>query len=206
MEDSKIKVGDMVDVYIPVGELPYEHETRKVIGIDILEGLAHLDDNSSVGIGYCTKMEQPDSKIKALFFAQYLGQGFEYDFNDVVKKVEILGGIMPEKVVIYSIGHFQIINVERCVLLLRTTEQLTDEEKEIIAHRMQIYPEDVLDWINGDCGHDDYENLGTWLPCYDILKAFGILLPFTYLNSENKPITLSPDELITRGWAKIKTI
>lgn len=50
----KIRVGDFVDVYIPVGEPPYEHEIRKVVEIDYPEGLAYLDDDTSVGIGYCT--------------------------------------------------------------------------------------------------------------------------------------------------------
>lgn len=51
-----LKEGDFVDVYIPVGELPYEHEIRQIISINLDEGLAYLDDNSSVGIGYCTKI------------------------------------------------------------------------------------------------------------------------------------------------------
>lgn len=52
--ERTIKEGDFVDVYIPVGEPPYEHEIRKVIKIDHYEGLAYLDDETSVGVGYCT--------------------------------------------------------------------------------------------------------------------------------------------------------
>ena len=37
---------------------------------------------------------------------------------------------------------------------------------------------------------------------YQYLLRIGILLPFLYLNNENKPITLQPDEIIKLGWAK----
>ena len=55
--ENKIEIGDWVDVYIPVGDPPYEHEVRQVIKLDPYEGLAYLDDKSSVGIGYCTKVD-----------------------------------------------------------------------------------------------------------------------------------------------------
>lgn len=38
----------------------------------------------------------------------------------------------------------------------------------------------------------------------DYMRSIGILLPFTYLSEENKPVTLQPDEIISLGWAKIK--
>lgn len=130
-------------------------------------------------------------QAKELFFAQYLGQKCAVRIDDLF---------------IYTITHtFLYKDVSDRFLLLRTVNQLTDDEKAIIADRMQIYPEDVLDWINGDCGQDYFENLHTWLPCYDILKAFGILLPFTYLDETGKPVTLSVDEIIALGWAKVKS-
>jgi len=132
-------------------------------------------------------------QAKALFFAQYLFQ-----------PILTLAGRKNE---MFKLSTFDINeNKIAGTLFLRTVDQLTDGEKVIIAELMQIYPEDVIDWINGDCGHDDFENLNTWLPCYDILKAFGIILPLTYLNEENKPVTLQPDEIISLGWAKIKVI
>lgn len=51
-----LKAGDQVDVYVPVGEPPYEHEVRTVIKVDFSEGLVYLDDDTSVGLGYCTKI------------------------------------------------------------------------------------------------------------------------------------------------------
>jgi hypothetical protein len=38
----------------------------------------------------------------------------------------------------------------------------------------------------------------------DFIRSIGILLPFTYLDENKQPITLSTDELITKGWVKIK--
>lgn len=35
--------------------------------------------------------------------------------------------------------------------------------------------------------------------------SIGILLQFTYLNEQNKPIILSPEELISMGWVVVKT-
>lgn len=51
-----LQAGDQVDVYVPVGEPPYEHEVRTVIKVDFPEGLVYLDDDTSVGLGYCTKI------------------------------------------------------------------------------------------------------------------------------------------------------
>lgn len=130
------------------------------------------------------------SKVKAQFFSMYLGQQI-LKACDGCSRVEI----QPNDLKGIS---------DSTYLLLRTVEQLTDEEKQIIADRMQWYPEDVIDWINGDCGHGDYENLYTWLPCLDILRALGILLSFTYINEQGKPETLQPDEIVSIGWAKIK--
>lgn len=39
--------------------------------------------------------------------------------------------------------------------------------------------------------------------CIDYLRSIGILLPFTYLDENGKPITLQPDEIVSMGWAKI---
>lgn len=38
----------------------------------------------------------------------------------------------------------------------------------------------------------------------DYLRSIGICLPFTYLNDTNTPTTLSIDDLIGKGWVKIK--
>lgn len=38
----------------------------------------------------------------------------------------------------------------------------------------------------------------------DYLRSIGILLPFTYLGEDNKPVTLSPEDILKLNWAKIK--
>lgn len=54
-----MKAGDTVEVYVPVGEPPYPKEIIKVLRIDKSEGLAYLEDGTSVGIGYCTVVTTP---------------------------------------------------------------------------------------------------------------------------------------------------
>lgn len=53
----QIKKGDLVEVYVPMGEPPYSYEILRVINVDLEEGLAFLEDNTSVGIGYCTLIQ-----------------------------------------------------------------------------------------------------------------------------------------------------
>lgn len=45
-----------------------------------------------------------------------------------------------------------------------------------------------------------------YLAIADFMRSIGILLQFTYLDSNNKPITLQPAEILELGWAKIKKI
>jgi hypothetical protein len=90
-----------------------------------------------------------------------------------------------------------------CPLLLRSVKQLLPEHAEIIAKRMQIYPEDVLDWLEGNCGHDDFENLATWLPCYDLLRGFGYALDYTLL-VDGAVRTVSVEEQIESGIIVLK--
>jgi len=47
----------------------------------------------------------------------------------------------------------------------------------------------------------DEQNL---LIAFNYMLRIGILLPFTYLSDDNKPITLQRAEIINLGWAKIK--
>lgn len=50
----KPKEGDTVDLYIPVGEEPYEHEIRTVTKVHADDDTVTLDDCSNVGTFYCT--------------------------------------------------------------------------------------------------------------------------------------------------------
>lgn len=92
-------------------------------------------------------------------------------------------------------------------LLLRSVNQLTDEERlqvGIVAFPMLVpFTEEDNDTLRKlaltvlDRGH-----LGS--RTHQVLVRYGILVPFTYLNEENEPTTLPPDEIIALGWAKLK--
>jgi hypothetical protein len=41
--------------------------------------------------------------------------------------------------------------------------------------------------------------------CYSMLKLWGYLLPFTYIDETGKPVTLSPEEIIALKWAQYAT-
>jgi hypothetical protein len=164
----------------------------------------HLIDGKVTEIVFAdiTELQQgQEACVKQLFFAKHIG--FNIASNTFPK-----GGLGPVSEILhhgyktYSANFFSWID-QKHYLLLRSLEQLSDEEKQMIADIMQFYPEDVIDWINGDCGHDDFDNLWTWLPCFDILRSIGILLPFTFIHN-NKPVTLSVEDILKLGWAKIK--
>lgn len=90
-------------------------------------------------------------------------------------------------------------------LQLRAISDLTGEEKDVIATYMQWHPDDVIEWINGDCSHHDFEDMYTWFPLYDILRGFGIALPFTVLE-DGKPRTYSVEEQWKLNWITINNL
>lgn len=79
-----------------------------------------------------------------------------------------------------------------------------------------VHHKNVRYRLNIDCTHVNFsvydmeEDLSSQIDmkpfaCIDYLRSIGVLLPFTYLNDKNKPVTLSTDEIIKLGWAKIVT-
>ena len=139
-------------------------------------------------------------KVKALFFAQYLEQKvFKYkacDWTEVLTarhlEIGINSGIPGQ-------------------LLLRSVNQLTNEElvKCYHLHSGAIGYDYTQDWADViTCAkhwiaQDGINILLKYTCTSSYLLRIGLLLPFTYLNEENKPITLTPDEIIALGWAKI---
>jgi hypothetical protein len=61
---------------------------------------------------------------------------------------------------------------------------------------------------DGSFGHGDFDNFYyDEIIIHQTLVQLGILQQFTYIHPEtNKPVTISPAELIALGWAKIKKI
>lgn len=144
-----------------------------------------------------------DSKAKALFFAQYLNQKvYQHDdwkeFND--KSCKELDPTYLQTGSNRLNGGY---------LVLRGVDKLTDDECRIVYQLRDIEmseggSRDDFSYIKHEItlwckyGNLDYLN-------YQHLLRTGILLPFTYLDENNKPITLSPTEIIALGWAKINS-
>lgn len=159
-------------------------------------------------------------KVKALFFAQYLGQ-------KVAQHTKSTTNLELQEVSCAVLAFSEIFNTH---LLLRSIKDLTDDKALIIA---KIYDNDcewILDsstdnviifksgietiWIYKDNSETifEVEDLTGNSTAYNINNAYqyllriGILLPFTYLDEENKPITIQPDTIIEIGWAKYETL
>lgn len=168
---------------------------------------------------------------KPLFFAQYLGQPYKYknefgSFSNTVKFEYgnitghlknnvcylLLRGIdslsdeeAQEVCQIINVSYYKYIeetlrdNHNKCIMILTS-----DKAGDVYGGSVNIYYNGEIIW--------DYHNKDKWggestriYAAYQYLKSIGILLPFTYLDTNNTPITLSPAKLVNRGWCKIKT-
>lgn len=165
-----------------------------------------------------------NDKIKAQFFAQYLGQNI---YSAEGHESEEYLSVSPAALNWPIYGY----------LLLRTVDQLTDDEiinlsitggvdikaidEENPINRHTEFGTIEVNYWNQSEGEErenylfkftiDKETCEVWdnyglsrQACYQYLLRIGILIPFTYLNDENKPVTLTTDEIIALGWAKIK--
>lgn len=138
-------------------------------------------------------------KIKSIFFAQYLGQKvFSHkdwiDFND--KSPNELDPIYLQ------CGSNRLSDG---FLLLRSIEQLTDEELKICcdAYYKDGRTIDSVEYVR-KCFILAYDGGNkTPIVIFQLLLRLGILLPFTYLSEDNQPKTLTPTEIVNLGWAKI---
>jgi hypothetical protein len=119
--------------------------------------------------------------LKERFFAQYYEQKVmsDKDFPNRLEEVEpCLGG------------------VESTILLLRSIDQLTDEEYKEVAKCM--YQDDH--WLEADLGRDLLDtdkvlSLKLSGKIIDYLRSIGIALPF---------MGYSVEELVKAGWVKLK--
>lgn len=143
-------------------------------------------------------------KAKALFRAQYLNQPV-LRFDDRPNETF--------KVLAYDCT----TGSDTGYLLLRSVKQIKDEEIHNIGDINKLYSNgfkrstkniiignlysDMLISYAGKVFKPNCEHI---LETYDYLRSIGILLPFTFLDEENKPITLPEAEIIKLGWAVIK--
>lgn len=168
-----------------------------------------------------------EQQAKALFFAQYLGQKVYtctdwQSFSD--KRPNVVDSTYLQQ------GSNRL---NQGYLLLRSVNQLTDEEAIILVNlvyasgamtknctikRSDNYWEFIkisnkegyvsigIDVIRTGFNRDMSLESKFGIVVTDYLRSIGILLPFTYIDEAGKPITLQPDEIIKKGWAKYQTI
>lgn len=128
-------------------------------------------------------------KVKALFFAQYLGQEIYMQEN------------MINPVNLWAI---HLSGSNKGWILLSSIKDLTDGEAFIIAEFTGwAIPHDGAKRLAiADIKKSLLKNENMESSIKDCLKLFGILTPFTYLDETNKPITIQPEAIIELGWAK----
>lgn len=161
-------------------------------------------------------------QARELFFSQYWGQPLEwlgnYDFksNPIYYYDRVVGGDL-----FYFSGKGMAFDIDSCKVILRGIDQLTDaeyitaaklqssilelEKWEIKVTRNLKEPIRVWGFWGDDCINITVNEWAANVLSIDYLRSIGTLLPFTYLNTENKPTTLSAAEILELGWAQIKT-
>jgi len=141
-------------------------------------------------------MNTPSNKVKAQFFALYIGQNCRRMLNETVM-------FPPDKVNGAVITNISDGKYPESYVELRDLDQLTDEEKQIIGK----FIFKSATWENKDVVPYLIRSIRYYSLDYklgQLLISFGLLIPFTYLSEDNKPVTLSPNEIINLGWAKVK--
>lgn len=132
------------------------------------------------------KIEQ----AKALFMAPYLGQVI-FSRSKTDEQYPLI--LLP-----------QHLDDDRGYLLLRSVNQLKDEEHKICRAysnaNIRQEKEYFIQWLT---------MIKYWPEHPFIMNNYligkGILRPLTYLDETGKPVPLSVEEIIKLGWAQIKT-
>lgn len=152
-------------------------------------------------------MNQLSDNVKALFFAQYLGQEIEYNFNAGKRRVELYG-LTQKQCFFKRNDSFEEKPIEKCVLLLRKVEQLTDGELWIAGvimgwNEVKTEPKYVINRVKQFISTAIEDN--NWdISVFQYLFRIGILLPFLYLDQDGKPQTLTVEQIVETGWVRIK--
>lgn len=137
-----------------------------------------------------------EQQAKALFLAQYWGQ-------EVLKYEDSKNDPFWDKQIYPVDGHN--ILCKGLQAQLRSAGKLTDEELikiSIVTDPTNEYElTDEQNLCNGAYQIREYLQ-GADMPYafYQFLLRIRILLPFTFLNENNKTTTLQPDEIIAKGW------
>ena len=152
-----------------------------------------------------------EQNVKALFLNQYAGIGLK--MKCVAKSFQLqnkeLRGILlndkSEKVLYLSNnGYGDFYDIDEWQLPLRSVSQLTDDEYVIIGSL--TFPgigTTKFSHLAFEAGREIVKKQRIGWSVYQYLQRIGVLTPFTYLNENNQPVTLQPDEIIAKGWAKL---
>ena len=131
-----------------------------------------------------------DTEMKARFFAQYWGQ-----IVALVTKGSYTHPLGTMHVVnSHVITNTSSIAKHRYSLNLKPLSLISDEDKIKIGEILQVYPENVLGWINGEYVHEDFQDAFTFQFAIDYLRSKSYALPF---------MQYSVKELLELGWIKL---
>ena len=132
-------------------------------------------------------------KEKAAFMAQYYGQNV-CEYQDLINNKRTC-----------HVNHFGSHRIKESILLLRSISQLTDEElikvTEMWGYKREYAGSDpwmcrqAIDILKIFTSKRDSIHGALLVQLADYLRSIGILIPFR---------GMSVDELIEKGWAKIK--
>jgi len=154
-------------------------------------------------------------QARALFINQYAGIGLKmsciaksFQLDDKELRGVLLNDNLELTLYLSDKGYGDFFDINEWQLNLRSVSQLTDEEFLFVSIMSDPSNEDELyddqNICNGKYQISEFQKeLDMPVDFYQYLLRIGILLPLTYLDENNKPVMLQPDEIIELGWAKI---
>lgn len=165
-------------------------------------------------------------QAKELFFAQYLEQEVavqkSFGYPQILNTRFLDGGINNSYLLLRTVDQLideELITVASIVCARHNRHYRPGEVTYKISHKrrfdiivivkgnaqymVQLDSDGVgfVDYYMGGAGHVYHYAPGQYAVT-DYFHSIGIIIPFTYLNEENKPITLQPNEIIALEWAK----
>lgn len=175
-----------------------------------------------------------EQEAKSLFMAQYLGQCvFRYcDTCQIIKLYPgILNALSSSsQLLLRSVNQLTDEECSICISIMLSKDfaipdveilRWQDRIRYIFKREPSIFDkvtevDMIVDFMlncelkftgehkkNGNCGVEE-RHFWNANACYTYLRSIGILLPFTYIDEAGQPTTLQPEEIIERGWAKLK--
>jgi hypothetical protein len=122
---------------------------------------------------------KPDMTVeaKARFFALYWGQE-----------------VLKASVYTHEVSAAYNLKHKSFYLSLKPLSSITGVDTFEIGRILQVYPEDVVPWLNGDSVHEDFQSAFTFQHAIDYLRSRGYALPF---------MGWSVEQMVEAGWIKL---